>query len=129
MRFSFLRVWIITNGETTMPLRPHSEAGGWSQTYAYDNFGNRAVLTGVVNPYATPRATSQYTNNRWLSPKKDSEHKLKSWSPDGSGVREVSVPWERKRREWAGCGLPEALGMKIFKNTWHQYLPALFLLQ
>jgi hypothetical protein len=70
MRFSFLRVWIITNGETTMPLRPHSEAGGWSQTYAYDNFGNRAVLTGVVNRYATPRATSQYTNNRWLSPKK-----------------------------------------------------------
>jgi RHS repeat-associated protein len=46
-------------------LTAASEASGWSQTYGYDNFGNRAVLTGVVNSYATPTAISQYANNRW----------------------------------------------------------------
>jgi YD repeat-containing protein len=47
-------------------LTAASEGNAWSQTYGYDNFGNRAVLSGVVNAYATPTATSQYTNNRWM---------------------------------------------------------------
>jgi YD repeat-containing protein len=47
-------------------LTAASEGAAWSQTYGYDKFGNRAVLTGVINAYATPTATSQYTNNRWM---------------------------------------------------------------
>ena len=46
-------------------LTAASEGSAWSQTYGYDNFGNRAVFTGVVNAYATPTALTQYTNNQW----------------------------------------------------------------
>jgi RHS repeat-associated protein len=46
-------------------LTAASEGAAWSQTYQYDGYGNRAVLSGVVNGYATPTAPTQYTNNRW----------------------------------------------------------------
>ncbi len=42
----------------------------WSQTYLYDQFGNRAVQTSgsyIPNPNGTPTAISQFTNNRWSS--------------------------------------------------------------
>ena len=35
-------------------LTSASEGSAGSQTYGYDNFGNRAVLTGVVDTYSTP---------------------------------------------------------------------------
>ena len=47
-------------------LTAPSEAGGWSHTYTYDNFGNRAVTAGnVPYPGLTPSAIAQYSNNRW----------------------------------------------------------------
>jgi YD repeat-containing protein len=52
-------------------LTAAAETGGsseWGQTYSYDQWGNRAVTgsSTIPNPYATPTALTQYTNNRWL---------------------------------------------------------------
>src|SRR5690349_3393594 len=42
-------------------------SGGWSQTYGYDAFGNRAVTAGYIpNSGLTPTAIAQFTNNQWL---------------------------------------------------------------
>jgi RHS repeat-associated protein len=52
------------------------EASVWTQTYAYDQWGNRAVVSGasystyIPNPGFTPQVTSPtaalpYTNNQW----------------------------------------------------------------
>jgi RHS repeat-associated protein len=41
---------------------------GWSQSYLYDAWGNRAVNPSgyILNGDLTPTATSQFTNNRWV---------------------------------------------------------------
>ena len=48
-----------------------TETGGpqneWSQSYNYDQWGNRAVTSSFIpNAYATPTALTQYSNNRWM---------------------------------------------------------------
>jgi RHS repeat-associated protein len=44
-----------------------SEGSNWTQTYLYDGYGNRAVqpASWIPNPFATPTAKTQFTNNRW----------------------------------------------------------------
>lgn len=56
-------------------LKSAQEAGGWSQTYVYDAWGNRAVVAGGYIPGGnwTPQVTADspallaaiYSNNRW----------------------------------------------------------------
>jgi RHS repeat-associated protein len=42
-------------------LKMMSEAGGWSQTYSYDRFGNRWVSAGnIPNPQQTPQSQSAF---------------------------------------------------------------------
>ena len=42
-----------------------SAGAAWSQAYSYDAWGNRAVSGSIPNPWATPTALAQYTNNKW----------------------------------------------------------------
>ena len=58
-------------------LKTASESSGWSQTYVYDRYGNRAVLAGSWIPYANGTPTvadqldttvaAQFPSNRWSS--------------------------------------------------------------
>lgn len=41
-------------------LQAATESGAWSQTYAYDRYGNRAVTTGYVSSPLTPRNLQAY---------------------------------------------------------------------
>ena len=52
-------------------LSSATETGGasdWTQTYLYDQSGNRAVQTGsyIPNSNGTPTALGQFTNNKWM---------------------------------------------------------------
>ena len=43
-----------------------SEDSGWTQNYAYDQYGNRAVSGYMPNANMTPSALAQFTNNHWI---------------------------------------------------------------
>jgi RHS repeat-associated protein len=65
------------------------ETGGpqneWSQTYNYDQWGNRAVTSSFIpNAYATPTALTQYSNNQW-------QGSGVSYDPAGTG-NQISLP-------------------------------------
>jgi RHS repeat-associated protein len=49
-------------------LKTAVEAGGPSQTYLYDAFGNRAVQAGSWMPSSaiTPQSLTEFTNNQWM---------------------------------------------------------------
>ncbi len=54
--------------DTLNRLTSAQEGSAWTQTYSYDQWGNRAVPPGsnyIPNTYATPTSLNQYSNNRW----------------------------------------------------------------
>jgi len=73
-----------TYGDGLNRLSSATETSGWTQTYVYDAFGNRAVLAGagqyIPNPGQTPQTTSTSTvpyntttnNNQWTAATYDS---------------------------------------------------------
>ena len=69
-----------TDYDAVNRLMSASEGPNWSQAYAYDAWGNRAVApwSAIPYPYATPTATSQYQNSNGVVDKNQ-------WNGTGAG--------------------------------------------